>query len=314
MKAIVYIEVRDGKPRTSSLEAIGAAKQASAGDITAVVSSECISPAEIGKWGASRVLVFEHNGFLACETAAQALIDAAKRTGSNAFFLSATPKGKEIAPRVAACTDSGFLGDVLELKAEGDSLLGKRSLYGGKLLGWYRSSPSVVVTTRVKAFAASQGGAEAPVERFALTASPCSVSNLVEAGGAKSGKADLTEADIIVSGGRGMKAPENFGMLDELADVLNGVVGASRAAVDAGWREHSDQVGQTGKVVSPQVYFACGISGAIQHLAGMSSSKVIIAINKDPEAPIFKVADYGIVGDVSSVVPALTAEIRKARQ
>jgi electron transfer flavoprotein alpha subunit len=169
-----------------------------------------------------------------------------------------------------------------------------------------------IATLRPNVFPAEEKGGEVAVEKADFAPSPddlkVSLREVVKSAGEK---AELTESEVIVSGGRGMKGPENFPVIEELASALNAAVGASRAAVDAGWREHSDQVGQTGKTVSPTLYIACGISGAIQHLAGMSSSKVIVAINKDPEAPIFKVADYGIVGDLFEVIPALTEEIKK---
>ncbi len=200
--------------------------------------------------------------------------------------------------------------DVLELKVEGGKVMAKRSLYGGKVFGWFSATGPVVISTRPKMFDALEAEGSTDIHERPGYEPAARRAEVVGFESSGKSKADLVEADIIVSGGRGLKAPENFVMLEELADALNGVVGASRAAVDAGWREHSDQVGQTGKVVAPQVYIAVGISGAIQHLAGMSASKIIIAVNKDPEAPIFKFADYGIVGDALRVVPALTAEIR----
>jgi electron transfer flavoprotein alpha subunit len=197
---------------------------------------------------------------------------------------------------------------------EGGSFVAVRPVYSGKAMATVDagSSKPIVVTLRPNVFAAEAGAGTAAVETLPAIAAPIRavVREVVAAGG---GELDVAEANIIVSGGRGMKGPENFAMLQELAHVLGGAVGASRAAVDAGWIEHSHQVGQTGKVVSPSLYLACGISGAIQHLAGMSSSKVIVAINKDAEAPIFKVADYGVVGDLFQVVPALTAEIKKLK-
>ena len=176
------------------------------------------------------------------------------------------------------------------------------------------SAPVFVATLRPNVFPAEESGGASQVEVLEFIPAPEDLRVTVkEKIKTQAERPELTESDIIVSGGRGMKGPENFKIIEELADTLHAAVGASRAAVDAGWREHSDQVGQTGKTVSPTLYIACGISGAIQHLAGMSSSKVIVAINKDPEAPIFNVADYGIVGDLFEVVPALTEEIKKNR-
>jgi electron transfer flavoprotein alpha subunit len=168
-----------------------------------------------------------------------------------------------------------------------------------------------MASLRPKMFAAIERAGSAAVEPLAFDYDGSGAARVTSVAAAAGGKADLTEAEIIVSGGRGLKGPENFGLIEQLAEALGATVGASRAVVDAGWRPHSDQVGQTGKTVSPRLYVAVGISGAIQHLAGMSSSRCVVAINKDPEAPIFKVADYGLVGDLFQVVPALTEAVKK---
>ena len=310
MKALVYIELKSGEVRTSSLEAISAAKVV-AESVSAYVFGEITSNAPVA--GTEKVIVSEASQAFSPEEHAQGLFEAAKKGGYEAIFISATPKGKEIAPRLAVLMDAAFLGDVLEVKLENNAVCAKRSLFGGKVLGWFKAdSSAVVVTTRPKLFDVAEGESGS-VENMTVNDIPSRKAQVIEASAAASGNVDLTEADIIISGGRGMKGPENFSLLKDLAETLNGVVGASRAAVDSGWIEHSSQVGQTGKVVAPEVYFAVGISGAIQHLAGMTSSKVIIAINKDPDAPIFKIADFGIVGDAMSVVPALTEEIKKSR-
>jgi electron transfer flavoprotein alpha subunit len=186
-------------------------------------------------------------------------------------------------------------------------------MYAGKALADVRvTTPVQVLTLRPNVFTSgASSGALAPVTSQAVSFADADASARVTDVQTGSGKLDVAEADIVVSGGRGLKAPENFAMIEELAAALHGAVGASRAVVDAGWRPHSEQVGQTGKTVSPSLYVAVAVSGAIQHLAGMSSSKYIVAINKDKDAPIFQVADYGIVGDAFEVVPALTAEIKK---
>lgn len=314
MKALIYVEQRDGKVRTATLEAAGAAAALGCDELHAVFVGDGLAAGALAGAGVSKLFLVPPSDSYSPEYHAAAVAELARDGDYDVVFFAATQRGKEIAPLAAVGRGAAFLGDVLELAADGGGVKAKRSLYGGKLFGWFSAPAPLVVTTRPKMFAPASGEGEPAVEERPAPAAPEKRAVLLESHASAGGKVDLTEADIIVSGGRGMKDPANFAILEELADLLGGVVGASRAAVDAGWRPHSDQVGQTGKVVSPQVYFAVGISGAIQHLAGMSSSKVIVAVNKDPEAPIFKVADYGVVGDAMKVVPALSAEIRKKKE
>lgn len=314
MKALVYIEHRNNKARLASLEALSAARTLCGSNIGALVIGDFTGASDVFSYGASTLFAMPRPSSYCPEFEAHAMAECAKSGGYDLILLAATTQGKEIAPILAVNLQAAFLSDVLELSLEADNVTAKRSLYGGKLNGFFSSNcKPVVVTTRPKMFKPVCNDSTGESKQFAPVPFTKRGAKLVEFTASSASKQDLTEADIIVSGGRGMKAPENFKVLEALANTLNGVVGASRAAVDSGWRPHSDQVGQTGKVVAPKVYFACGISGAIQHLAGMSASRVIIAINKDPEAPIFKVADYGIVGDVMQVVPALTNAIAAAK-
>jgi len=248
---------------------------------------------------------------------ATVLTNLLKEHQPSIFLCGATVMGKDLSPRVATRLQTGLATDCTALSIGDNGLLvAKRPVYAGKayievvcpLSRPQMASVRPNVLEMLPPNGAKKGEVikvDAKIEAASLRTA---VVEVVKAAGAK---VDLTEAGIIVSGGRGMKGPENFKILEELAAVLNATVGASRAAVDSGWREHGDQVGQTGKVVTPNLYIACGISGAIQHLAGMGSSKVIVAINKDPDAPIFQKADYGIVEDLFKVVPVLTEEFKK---
>jgi electron transfer flavoprotein alpha subunit len=222
--------------------------------------------------------------------------------------------GKDLAPRVAARLGAGLAADCIAVAVEGGRLVATRPVFAGKAQQKvaFPGRPALL-SLRPKVFPAAAGaGRTARVETLEIAWSPADARARVRSvEAAAGGSVDLTEAEIIVSGGRGLKGPEHFKVIEALAEALGATVGASRAVVDAGWRPHADQVGQTGKTVSPKLYVAIGISGAIQHLAGMSSSRCIVAINKDPEAPIFKIADYGIVGDLFEVVPALTEEVKK---
>ena len=272
---------------------------------------------ELAHYGADKVLVGDNEIFknYSSEGYTKTIVEAVKNVDPEIILLPASSFGKDLGPRLAAHLDVGLATDCVKLKLENGKLHAMRPMYAGKVLAEHQllASPQMA-SLRPNNFVVSEPDSSktAAVEPITVPVSAGDLKALVkEFVSGEGGKIELTEADIIVSGGRGMKGPENYKILEELADLLNAAVGASRSAVDADWRPHSDQVGQTGKTVSPNLYIACGISGAIQHLAGMSSSKCIVAINKDPEAPIFQRADYGIVGDLFEVVPKLTEELKK---
>jgi electron transfer flavoprotein alpha subunit len=241
----------------------------------------------------------------------------AKDGAYRAILLGFSAQGRDLGPRLAAKLDAPIVSDIVDFEVSGDTLTVKHPGYANKvLLTLTIAGTPAIVSVRPSAFTAAESPRTARVESLAPAADPAAervrVTEVVE--GAK-GRPDLADAPVIVAGGRGLKAPENFKLVEELADAFgNAAVGATRAVTDEGWRPHADQIGQTGRQVSPQLYVAVGISGAIQHLAGMRTSKTIVAINKDKEAPIFKVADYGIVGDVMEIVPALTLAVREARK
>ena len=310
---LVFCELKDGNIRKPSLEALSEARRLADGAGLQVgalfVGASCAGAEAAAQYGADVILEVEAPSLAAYSSDgyAQAIAEAAQAKGATALLGAATSVGKDVLPRAAARLDAGYAADVTGLGLEDGKLTVRRPIYAGKAFAATRfQSPIQVASTRPNVFAVAPLAKAVAVETLPAPAGGflAVVREILAKGG---GKPDLTEADVIVSGGRGMKDGANFKLLEELADALGGVVGASRAAVDAGWGlPHSMQVGQTGKVVNPTLYIACGISGAIQHLAGMSGSKVIVAINKDPEAPIFKVATYGIVGDLFDVVPELT--------
>ena len=321
MSILVYVEQRDGAVRPVAREALGEAKRLSAtlgGPVTAVYcGASDAGLAALGEAGADQVLFARHEAFARYDSVgyAVAVAAAAKAVGAKLVLLAASSLGKDLAPRVAARLGVGLAADCTALDASGGRLVATRPVMAGKALEKlaFPMSPALV-TLRPKVFAAAapESGRTASVAPLAFewdASAPRAV--VIGTIGATGDKPDLTESEIIVSGGRGLKGPENFALVEALAEALGATVGASRAVVDAGWRPHGDQVGQTGKTVSPKLYVAVGISGAIQHLAGMSSSRCIVAINKDAQAPIFKVADYGVVGDLFEVVPAFTEAIRK---
>ncbi|MFN0243193.1 MAG: electron transfer flavoprotein subunit alpha/FixB family protein [Planctomycetota bacterium] len=312
---VVFVEQEHGKPLRASLECLGAAKSLGNPAVVAIVGGENgeAAAALLGRFGAQKVVCLTGAKAYSHDATAKDVASVVKEQGAKVFLAAATSTGKDIAPRVAAHLDSTLFSDCTALAAQGDTYTAVRPFLAGKALATFGTSgPVFCATTRPNVFPMHESNGTAEVLKVAASTDG---KTTVTAVAAKSGgKLDVKEAPVVVSGGRGLKGPEHFALIEELAAAFgNAATGASRAVVDAGWRPHSEQVGQTGKTVSPQLYIAVGISGAIQHLAGMRTSKVIVAINKDADAPIFKVADYGIVGDVMEVVPALTKAVRDAK-
>lgn len=315
MKVLVFVEQRDGKIKSSSKEALAAAHQiaGSPANVAALVigaSGEALKDA-----GADTIFTVNKPEFklfnvMNYAAAAQKAVEEFK---AEAIIGMASPMGRELFPRLAARLGGGLITDITSIHAEGGNFKGGvKPMYAGKVLGKveFKGTGIKLATVRPNSIPTTvSGGAGNLVE---LSVSPADAKmKTLEVKKGSSDKPDLTEAARIISGGRSLGSADNFKIINECADVLNATVGASRAAVDAGYAGHSMQVGQTGKTVSPQLYVACGISGAIQHMAGMRTSKVIVAINSDPEAPIFSVADYGIVADLFEAVPILTKKLKE---
>ena len=316
---VVFIEQAGGTPKRASLESLTAARAAAktaGGSVTAVVTGPGADQAAagLGAYGAEKVVAITGADTWSPDGTAADVAQVVRDAGATVCLAAATATGKDLLPRAAALLDSVLLADCTGFRMEGDKPVAVRPVLAGKVIATVESSsPVFCATLRPNAFKAEETGGSAEVSQVAAT--PDRKVTVVEVTEKEGGALDVKEAPIVVSGGRGLKEPEHFKLIEDLAAAFgNAAVGASRAVVDAGWRPHAEQVGQTGKVVAPQLYVAVGISGAIQHLAGMRTSKVIVAINKDAAAPIFKVADYGIVGDAFEVVPALTEAVKAARQ
>lgn len=322
---LVFAETRDNALRKVALEAVTAARALAdatgGGEVHALVAGTSgvgSVAADLGKYGADVVVTVEHAGYANFdrESVASTIAERAKSGTYRAVVLGFSAQGRDIGPRLAAKLDAPIVSDVTEIQAAGDTLTVKHPGYANKVIATLEvKAPLTIISVRPSAVTATEAPKSAKTESMQPASDPAAskvvVKELAEGG---KGKIDLGEAPVVVSGGRGLKAPENFKLVEELAAAFgNAAVGATRAVTDDGWRPHSDQIGQTGRQVSPQLYIACGISGAIQHLAGMRTSKTIVAINKDKEAPIFKVADYGIVGDVLEIVPVLTQAVKEAK-
>lgn len=314
---LVVAEVREQSLRNVSLEALAAAKRvAEGGVITAVVfgSQSARFVDELGQYGANKVYAVTNKELdtYTTDTYFQALRQVIDDVQPKAIFIPHTANGRDLAPRIAARLGLGLVSDVIDVEVKDEQVFFTRPIYAGKAFEKKQTVDGIpFATIRPNNIPASKMESY-HVEKVEFTAGIKDIRTVVKEVVRKTaGTVDLTEAKVIVSGGRGVKSSEGFKPLQELADVLGGAVGASRGACDAEYCDYSLQIGQTGKVVTPDLYIAAGISGAIQHLAGMSNSKVIVAINKDPEAPIFQIADYGIVGDLFEVLPLLTEEFKK---
>lgn len=315
MKILVLVEEHHGNLKRSSNEAVTAANLLTTPDnITAIgVNANEAALKQAGKFGASNVVNAKDSSINGEAPAISKIVsDYANANGFDAVLFPADSKGKEVAPRVSVKLEAGYVSDCVALETDSSNIIATKPVYAGKAQVKVKINTSKkVLSLRPNVFTA-KAISENEANYSEITPSLDDKSKAVKITNVaiNEGKLDVAEADIVVSGGRGFKEAENFNLVENLASALGGAVGASRAVVDAGWRPHSEQVGQTGKTVSPSLYVACAISGAVQHLAGMSSSKYIVAINKDADAPIFKITDYGIVGDVFEIVPKLTEKIK----
>jgi len=316
---LVFAEVRDGKLKKTVLEILALARElAGGGEVHALVAGSGVGDlaGEVARYGVQRVWLADDPAFATLRTdlCARQLEAAAKASSAGLILLPASALGRDVAPATAVRGGFGLLTECLSLEPDGDAWKARKSMYGGKAFGtWRAGGRPVVATVRPGAHAPAQPGTAGEVRPLPAAGSADGRLRVLGEHKASGEAVDIPEAEVIVSGGRGLQDPGNFRLIEELARVLGGAVGASRAVVDAGWIDHHHQVGQTGATVSPKLYVACGISGAIQHLAGMRTSGCIVAINKDADAPIFKAAHYGIVGDLFEVLPVLTERVRQAK-
>jgi electron transfer flavoprotein alpha subunit len=319
---LIYVEHENGQPRRSALEAASKATSLTAGTGTVrgvALGAGARSTAErLGRYGMAEVFVNESDVFdrYLTEPHVDAVAALIEQTGTKTVLFPYTADGKDIAARLSARLDAGAVANVIDVVADGEHVDAKETVFGGNYVTTVetRQSPVSIFLVRPNAFTAEESPREAEV--FDLAYEPIQSSLRAEKGQVvqeEGAPTPLEEATIIVSGGRGLGGPEPFALLEELAKEIGGVVGASRAAVDAGWISYAHQVGQTGRTVKPQLYFAIGISGAVQHRVGMQTADTIVAINRDADAPIFQLADLAIAGDLFQIVPALTEEIRKRK-
>ncbi|WP_316839543.1 electron transfer flavoprotein subunit alpha/FixB family protein [Pedobacter gandavensis] len=319
MSVLVYVEQVDGKFKKSVFEAVAYAKaiaDTQGSNLTAIsignVGEDTLK--ELGKYGASKVLNVANDQLknFVNQAYASVIAEAAKKENADVVVLSNSFSGKGLAPRIAVKLGAGLVDGAVELpKLDGGTFSVKKNAFSGKAFAVTELTSAVkVIALNPNAFGVKESPVEATIETFAPEVKATDLAAIVKEIVRATDKVSLPDAELVVSAGRGLKGPENWGMIEELAGLLGAATACSKPVSDADWRPHSEHVGQTGIAISPNLYIAIGISGAIQHLAGVSSSKVIVVINKDPEAPFFKVADYGIVGDAFEVVPQLIEALK----
>lgn len=320
-KILAVLEQRDGLIKRAGFEAASAAvnlaKDLNSFADALVVGDAIVNTNDASKYGIQKLYHLKNSSLhnYSASGYSEAVADFIKESDYDIAILANTSLGKDLAPLLAVKLDASCIVDCVKIAVSGNEIILTRPTYAGKaFIDVKPLSAKKVITIRPNVFKAQVVENPPSLEVTVKELTEVNLKNRVTSFKKSEGKLDVAEADIIVSGGRGIKGPENYHLIEALAEALGGAVGASRAVVDAGWRPHNEQVGQTGKTVSPTLYVACGISGAIQHLAGMSSSKYIVAINKDKDAPIFNIADYGITGDLFEIIPALTEEIKKVKQ
>ena len=311
---LVLVEHADGTPKKVTYEMLTKARALGEPSAVFVGRNYAAAKDKLAEYGAAKVYVAEGDDFAdhVVAPAAEVLAHLVAEKSPAAVFVASSAEGKEVAARTAVKTSSGVLTDAVDVA---DGFVATQNVFGGATVVQSRAQGTPIICLRPNSTPPVAEPGAAAEEQVSVTLSDTAkqarvVDRVVEE---KGGRPDLTEASIVVSGGRGLGGAEHFALIEKLADSLGAAVGASRAATDAGWYPHQNQVGQTGKTVSPQLYMAIGISGAIQHRAGMQTSKTIVAVNKDPEAPIFSIADFGVVGDLFNVVPQLTEEITKRK-
>ncbi len=304
---LVFAESADNTFKKSTQEAISYAREISetvGGTVTALVIG-ATDGSNLGNYGAHQVVNVDYTGSFTSDAYSTIIAEVAKSLQADLLVVSNTYSGKSVAPRVAAVLDASLATNVISLPVTSDGFAVKRGVFSGKAFAWVNLTKSCkVLSITPNSFEIKTWGGDATKSSQSISAAS---GIAVEQVNKVTGKIALTEAEVVISGGRGLKGPENWGMIEELADALGAATACSKPVSDMGWRPHSEHVGQTGITIKPNLYIAVGISGAIQHLAGVSSSKVIVAINKDPEAPFFKAADYGIVGDAFDVLPKIIA-------
>lgn len=319
-KIIAILEQRENKLKKTSFDVLSLIKKISSDlnceSYAIIIGNEIENIDLVNGFNIKNLIHFKNEqlNYYSSSAYARIISDFATEIDASYLFFSNTIMGKDLAPKVAVRINAGILTDCIGIEVQNDEIIAARPIFAGKAIQHLKlKTLKQVYTVRPNVFKIDERIENSKTEFTVRSVSNIDLKCKVVEYKKADGKIDVAEADIIVSGGRGLKAPENFSLIENLAQVLNAATGASRAAVDAGWRPHSEQVGQTGKTVSPTLYIACGISGAIQHMAGMSSSKYIVAINKDKDAPIFSIADYGIAGDVFEVLPKLIDEIKRIK-